>query len=453
MRAVRLILLGGLLCVPLAVLADEIQKKVSDPVFHGEVHYRVSGLDTAPTVILVHGLGDKASSDWNGVSADLARDYRVVRFDLPGFGQSSKGNHAYTPDNYAKVLRSLVDRESRVRPFFLVGHSMGGAIALRYAALYPRDVKALVLVDVPAILHRSVYTKHMVAFGLSGLVPGLNLGENEFLGAKLGSMTGKLERLPVPIEMIVQLAPLRQRLLKGEPAKIAGLALALEDFSRDIDRVLTPTLLLWGDRDEIAPLRNGRMLAANLTNARLEVLPGSGHVPMDDAPSLFNKQLRAFLANPVMAERYNVLRDDGPLPVSTRRGRCIGQRGQVFEGDYERIDIEGCEAVVLRAVRAGTVRVVSSKVSIEDSRIGGASGGLMVETSRLLITSSRLEGDPAIAAADSRLDIAGSRLIGRAAAVTTRTTAELACSVCQVESARHHGALHGVRPVTPESPI
>jgi pimeloyl-ACP methyl ester carboxylesterase len=453
MTASKIVLFASLLCAAIQTGAAETQKQVSEPVFHGEVHYRVSGPETAPTVMLVHGLGDKASNEWDGVVADLARDYRVVRFDLPGFGQSSKGNHAYTPDNYAKLLRALVDRESRARPFFLVGHSMGGAIALRYAALYPRDIKALVLVDVPAILHRSVYTRHMVAFGLSGLVPGLNLNDNEFLNSKMGSVIGKLEKRPLPVELAVQLSPLRQKLLKGEPAKIAGLALALEDFSRDIERVLAPTLVVWGERDLIAPVRNGRVLAANLAQARLEVLPNSGHVPMDDVPSLFQKQLRDFLVQPVIADRYIAVRDETALPASTRRGRCEDQRGQVFEGDYERIDILRCDGAILRDVRARTVKVVNSKVTIEDSRIGDGGGGLTAEGSRLSITSSRLEGNPAIRASDSKLDIAGSRLIGKKAAVTSPALAEIACSVCQVESPALHGPLHGLRAVTPELPL
>ena len=431
----------------------DTEKRVREPVFHGEVFYRVAGPESAPTVLLVHGLGNKASTDWDGLSADLARDFRVVRLDLPGFGQSSKGNEAYTPDNYARLIHSLAEREWHARSFYLVGHSMGGAISLRYAALYPRDVKALVLVDVPGILHRSVYSKHMAAFGLSGLMPGLNVGDSDFLDAKMGAISSKLEKRPLPMDMAVQVPMLRQKLLGGDPAKISGMALALEDFSRDIDRIVTPTLVVWGARDVIAPVRNGRLLAASLGQARLEVLPDSGHTPMDDTPTQFQKLVRNFLAQPVIADRYIALRDESALPVSARRGRCDGQRGQVFEGDYEQIDISRCEGVTLRNVRVRFVNVTGSKVTIEDSRIGDEKGGLVVDGSRITITSSRLAGRPAVRATDSKLDIAGSRLIGHRAAVTTTSLAELVCSVCEVEGVAHHGPLHGVRAVTPDMPL
>jgi len=436
----------------LPVRAD-VEKRVADPVFQGEVHYLESGPKDAPTVLLVHGLGERASQDWDGLATDLAKGYRVVRFDLPGFGRSSKGNLAYTPERYALFLHALVNREVRARPFFLVGHSMGGAIALRYASLYPQDVRALVLVDVPAILHRFVYSKHLAAFGLNRMVPGLYPNGNDALGNMLGNVLGNAEKKQFPVEMVVQIPALRQKFLKGQPSLISGMALALEDFGRDITRVMAPTLILWGERDETAPLRSGRVLAANLAHARLEVFPGAGHTPMDDVPQLFQARLREFLRDPVIPVQDSLLHDAAALPDSARRGRCEGKRGQVFEGDYDRIEVERCENVILRRVRARQVSLKSSVVTIEDSRIGGGAEGLVATSSRVTITSSRIEGNTAIVANDSKLDIAGSRVIGQKAAVTTGTTSEVAFSVSQVESRHHYGPLHGLRFVTPESPL
>ena len=445
------LMLCGLFSAPAA--CAEVQKRVSDPVFQGDVHYHESGPKDAPTVLLVHGLGDKAARDWDGLTADLARDYRVVRFDLPGFGRSSKGNLAYTPERYVQFLHALVNREVRARPFFLVGHSMGGAIALRYAALYPQDVTALVLVDVPAILHRYVYSKHLAAFGLNRMVPGLYPNGNDMLGNMLGNVLGNAEKKALPVDMVVQVPALRQKLLRGEPSLISGLALALEDFGRDIARVTAPTLLLWGELDETAPIRSGRVLAANLAHARLDTFPGAGHVPMDDVPQQFQARVREFLRDPAIPDQAGVLRDAAALPDSARRGRCEGKRNQVFEGDFDRIDVERCENVALRRVRARQVVLRSSVVTIEDSRIGGGAEGLVVDSARVTITSSRIEGITAIVANNAKLDIAGSRIIGQGAAITTGTTSEAAFSVSQVESRYHYGPLHGLRFIVPESPL
>lgn len=447
------------LVAPVSAATDpgaEVENRIAEPVFRGEVYYAVSGPTDSPTVVLVHGLGDKAARDWDGLVADLSRDYRVVRFDLPGFGRSSRGDHAYTPDRYAEFLRYLADRHIGARPFYLIGHSMGGAIALRYAARNPGDVKALVLVDVPAILHRFSYSKHLAAFGLSRMVPGLYHDKNNTLDDLLGRLLGRVEKAQVPVEMVVQQPHLRQRILKGDPFKIAGLALALEDFSRDIATVQAPTLLLWGDRDEIAPLRNGQVLAANMPRARLDVLEGSGHTPMDDVPERFQTEVREFLRNPVVAPQPSLLRDDSAFSENSRQGSCDGESGQVFEGDYEHIVIARCEGAVLRHVRARNVRIKGSSVTIEDSRIGDRTGGLTASASRVVITSSRIEGRTAILLNATHLDVAGSQIVGQDAAVAARPGSEgsdAVFSVSRVESRNHYGPLHGWWPITPDAPL
>ena len=122
-----------------------------EPVFHGQAHVYTAGPEDAPTVVLVHGIGANAARDWTELTAVLAKDFKVSSFDLPGFGRSSKGNERYTPKNYAAFVHYVVEKRVHKRPFFLIGYSMGGAIALRYAALYPQDVQALVLADVPGV--------------------------------------------------------------------------------------------------------------------------------------------------------------------------------------------------------------------------------------------------------------------------------------------------------------
>src|SRR5688500_7281843 len=129
-----------------------------EPVFGGRVALYWAGPAKGEPVVLVHGLGKPAARDWARVIPALAQRYRVYALDLPGFGESDKGNHLYTPDNFARVIESVL--EKRVpRPFTLVGHSMGGPVALAYAAEYPQRVSRLVLVDAAGVLHRSGYAE------------------------------------------------------------------------------------------------------------------------------------------------------------------------------------------------------------------------------------------------------------------------------------------------------
>jgi pimeloyl-ACP methyl ester carboxylesterase len=425
---------------------------VTEPVFNGKVRVFTTGPVAAPTVVLVHGIGDKAARDWDGLIAVLARDHRVVTFDLPGFGRSSKGNELYSPENYAAFLRYLVVEHIRTRPFSLVGHSMGGAIALRYAARYPQDVTALVLVDVPGILHPMAYSKFLSHLGINFL-PSLYPAQSDHLSDvvnKVLRMSNKVQ--PVP-EAIVAIPMLRQRFLNAEPTKIAGLALALEDFSADIPRVQAPVLVLWGGHDTVAPLRNGRVLSANLPHAQLEVFEASGHTPMEDVPGSFNSRVAAFLNVPVLERRNGILQRELLRPVSTRTGTCKGQRGTTFEGDYDRITIYRCRDALVRNARVRELRISDATVYIEDSLVGGTDGGLHVDDARVTITSSLIEGKVAITAVQAHLDIAGSRISGTEAALVALLKSEVLFSVSRVQSPHFYGNLHGLRTVTPGNPL
>lgn len=444
------------LILPIAMFASPLSAQtetvIAEPIFHGKAHIFTAGQDSAPLVVLVHGLGDKGARDWDGLMAVLARDYHVVAFDLPGFGRSSKGNKLYTPENYTAFLRHLMVEHFHAQTFSLVGHSMGGAIALRYAARFPQEVTALVLADVPGILHPLAYTRFLSRLGINFL-PSLYPAQNEHLSNIVSGVLRLTDKVqPVP-GAIVTSPTLRQYLLNAEPAKIAGLALALEDFSADIPLVQAPVLVLWGGRDTVAPLRNGRVLSANLPHAQLEVFEDSGHTPMDDVPERFSARIAEFLSIPVLQRHNTILQHELLRPVSSRTGTCKGQRGAIFEGEYDQITIHRCRDTLVRNARVRELRISDAVVNIEDSLVGGVDGGLHVDDSRVTITSSLIEGKVAITAATAHLDIAGSRIVGTEAALLAPHKSEVLFSLTRVLSPNFYGNLHELRYVVPGSPL
>ena len=440
---------------------------IDEPIFGGKAWIFEAGREHARSVVLVHGLGDDASRSWDSVIPELARDYHVLVFDLPGFGRSTRANEWYTPKAYAEFVEFVTARFVPGR-FALVGHSMGGAIALRYAATHPERVERLVLVDAAGVLHRVVYSSALAQLGIENL-PGTYPGQGRLSRwiDDLFSRYAGVSEVTIPAEGLILSNPaMRQRFFQGDPNKIAGYALLLEDFSRQLSRVEAPTLVVWGAKDGITPIRTGKLLASNIAGARFVVIPGARHTPMKSQPGRFRRVLGDYLAIPPDALANGQIPgapyalDPSVAWRSDRVGRCEGRRRrQRFEGEYDRIVIDDCKEVVLSAVRAREIEVIDSRVEIENSVIRGDGVALRLNGSRVTVTGGRIEGRVAVSVEETRLDIAGTLLIGERVAVEVRggsdpeSEARILFSVCRVESPETSAYVHGPRTVAPRTPM
>ncbi|MCC7100804.1 MAG: alpha/beta fold hydrolase, partial [Rubrivivax sp.] len=112
--------------------SDWLLRLEDEPVLGGRMLVVQAGARTAPPLLLVHGLGQNGFTDWVPVMQPLARRWRVIALDLPGFGYSSQPQAKLSPTAYARVLERLLSRLG-VPALPVVGHSMGGAVALRLA--------------------------------------------------------------------------------------------------------------------------------------------------------------------------------------------------------------------------------------------------------------------------------------------------------------------------------
>lgn len=410
------------------------ERVVGEPVFGGQVLIQEAGRKGNPPLVLIHGLGDLASGTWQGLLPQLARDYHVVTFDLPGFGRSQKQNSLYSPGNYAVFVKWVVDTFIGAPPI-IAGHSLGGAIALRYAGTYPEALTRLVLVDAAGVLDRRVYTKEMLG------VLAENFSVPVAVDSFLGNMIGGLPNPLFDLDLMLDSDRLRQQLLGGDPEKIAAIALIQEDFSPYLFRVKAPTAILWGEQDRITPVRTGVLLEANLPEATLRIIPGAGHMPMDEQPRLF-----AAAFSDALAGRYR------PSPRSASAGqgvgRCEGTRGMVFAGDYESLEIVDCRDVHLRDIRARSVTLRRSTAVFDRGEISGGDIGLRAEGSTLIANGLKISAPTAVSASGSRLDLAGVHLTGERAAVVSGGRLQLFFSVSRIDSPHGSGTIHGLREMT-----
>lgn len=419
--------------------------RIEEPVFNGRVAVYEAGRGKTRAILLVHGIGEDGARDYSDHIAWLRESFHVIAVDLPGFGQSDKSNAEYTPANYARVLKHVSDRFIG-RPFVLVGHSMGALVSLRYAAAYPGEVERLVVIAAPGVLHRYATTSRYIA----GLM-GISQSEFESLGW-LGRLPGKiltpLERLHVDPDAVLADPRQRESLLGGDPVKIAGLAAAIDDLHREVRDVRVETLILWGARDRVAPLRNGKVLARKLPRARLSVIEDAGHTPMEETPLSFRAELEPFL------ERGLPPPQDGTPASMPQNGdaRCRRERGRVYEGGYDTLSLENCQNIRIRNARVRELRVLSSTVTIEDSDIGGGKTGMLARGSTIMMTGGHIAGDVAISVNASRLDFAAVEIEGREAAVKAARRSYVVFSMSRLKSPYTEGEVHDFFTVTDRNP-
>jgi pimeloyl-ACP methyl ester carboxylesterase len=255
------------------------------------LHLRDTGPRDGPAVILLHGFGASLHT-WEGWAARLEDRFRVIRLDLPGFaltGPDPTGD--YSDARAVAVLAAMMDALG-IAQADVVGNSMGGRIAWRFALAEPARVRRLVLVSpdgfaspgrpygapepVPAVVHL-----------LPWMMP------RSMVRATLAPAYGDPSRMT---EAEVDRAHDLLRAPGVRPAILARMAQhVLEDPRPLLPRLTQPVLLLWGDQDRMIPASHARDWQAVLPRAELVVLPGLGHVPQEEAPEVSIVPVRGFL--------------------------------------------------------------------------------------------------------------------------------------------------------------
>jgi hypothetical protein len=180
------------------------------------------------------------------------------------------------------------------------------------------------------------------------------------------------------------------------------------------------------------------LLEANLPSARLQIIPGAGHVPMAETPRLFEAAFLGALQGDIPAVAF-------PAGGELRQGRCEGSSGMVFAGAYSSIEIVDCQNVRMNNVFAGSVSLLRSSVIFDKGAITGGDVGLRTDGSTVMASGLRIEAAVAVVASNSRLDLAGVRLTGSRAAVTTDSRVTLLFSVSRIQSPHGSGSIHGLR--------
>lgn len=413
-------------------------QKEHEPVFDSDVLVAQAGMEHAQTVLLVHGTSQIGFTEWTGVIPQFARRYHVLALDLPGFGDSDSPVAKYSPAQYARVLHWLV-RQHAKGPVIVIGHSMGGAAAFRFADAYPEQVRKLILVAPAGILHRTAYVKQLAALPFSAQnSPAFLKRPVAAINGLHSHMIDYMFDLPDVFHLLSEHDDAWGVFMFGHANFNAGMALAQEDFSDAIYSLQVPTHIIWGDQDAIAPLRTAWMLARRLSRAELHIIPGAGHIPMEGKT---RPAFEALLNAVVDAEPKPAVIDNPPTGKTDLH--CKNEVDKAYSGNYREVLIEDCTAVRLQNINAAHVVIRNSIVELTDAHIHAKKLALEVSDSELIATAGEISGQEGIVIDNSRMDMAGFKLETRGHAVEVKRSSRLIGSANEIHSPEYTGYWQG----------
>lgn len=244
----------------------------------------------APVVLWPSLLAD--GTIWRHQIDELAKDHRVLTIDPPGHGRSEPAGRIFTLDDCAKALLEVMDSWS-VQRAVLVGLSWGGMTALRVALAAPERVRALALFDTSADSENpKLVPQYKVMLAIFRRWGPIDLLVPEIL-RKMFCKETLAKKPELAREMVSRLRSFdRQGVVEACEAVI----IRRQSILPLLPRIKTPALVACGDEDAATPPSRSERIARALPNARLEMIPGAGHLSSLEAPFTVNRLLRELLS-------------------------------------------------------------------------------------------------------------------------------------------------------------
>ncbi len=272
----------------------------SEILLHGHrLSYRIGG--HGPVLVLVHGITNSSAS-WEPVMASLAGRFTVVAPDLLGHGDSAKPRGDYSLGANASLLRDLMLALGHERAT-IAGHSLGGGIAMQIAYQFPERVERLVLVASGGLGREVTPVLRAVA------LPGAELVLPLLASRPLVGITSKVGGLAKGIglrfgsdvtEVAAGFASLRD--IEARRAFVHTARSVIDIAGQRVSAIdklylaaAVPTMIVWGDRDPIIPVRHGIRAHELMPGSRLRIFEGAGHFPHHHDPAGFAAAITAFV--------------------------------------------------------------------------------------------------------------------------------------------------------------
>ena len=283
---------------------DALGKTAALPHLGFSVFYFEAGDPNQPAIVMIHGLGDEADT-WRHQVAPLAEDHHVIVMDLPGFGRSDHIRQAYTPELMKQSILELMDVLG-LEKAILMGSSLGGILSQGIAVEHPERLNGLVLVDgalyqpdrmedrslkmmqLP-LVGEAIYTglrkDPKAAYDSLRIVyqdlDNLPEADREFLFTRVNKRVWSNGQRKAYFSTLRHLTPWVRKVQADLPERLANL---------DV-----PTLIIRGELDSLFSANNAAAIQALQPEVEVMAIPGMGHLPQQEDPTVFNASLKDWL--------------------------------------------------------------------------------------------------------------------------------------------------------------
>ena len=351
-----------------------------------EIHTLESGQTARQKAILIHGWSS-SSYAMSPLVQMLSQRFHVVSVDLPGYGASPRFTKSISIQAYADLMAEFAEQISD-GAVIVVGHSMGGMIALNMAMSYPVLIERMVLIA-PTITGRLSNTVNTVISPVT-MMERFGLGQ-VLVSSVEGAYVGITDRLMRPVsfadrtgiteEEYGRLRADARRPGQGRVRAECFFAMRDNDLRGRVGEVQVPALVIWGAEDNTVPLRDAGVVADEWPQADLRILPKAGHWPHFEAPDITRRLVAAYLGLPQLSDALEAPVGDETL-ITVReisqflgnssigedmnllqRTRLSGQLRQYKYPPYRSIVDENNDSHEMFIIQSGSVEVWTNSFS------------------------------------------------------------------------------------------